>query len=304
MLTSVDGNLSFAEKQMRKYGWEKGKGLGANENGIAEPIKVKIKTDSTGVGHDQAETFTYHWWDQCFKNAASNIKIEENNNSVTISAKGESKNASTSKYLNSSDSKKNKMYGRFLKSGILDNGVVTKDSSDSDSSDDDDNKPSIPMLTDEQLFKACGGRTAHKGARHGLKLSGKLARLEAQEMKKLKAKTDSQKVESLKVESQKVENVGISPAVVDDENSTEKPLKKKKKKKAKEEVEEEDSLKRKLDSTENQELPKKKKKKSKKNKEVVTIATAKADETNENESIKKKKKKKKKTTTVDSKSGS
>merc|ERR1712014_153347 len=41
-------------------------------------------------------------------------------------------------------------------------------SSDSDSSDSDD-----------ALFKACGGRTAHRAAKFGLGLGGKLARLEA-----------------------------------------------------------------------------------------------------------------------------
>ncbi|XP_028311950.1 G patch domain-containing protein 4-like [Gouania willdenowi] len=34
---------------------------------------------------------------------------------------------------------------------------------------------------DAQLIKACGGRTAHKGVRHGLTISAKLARLEQQE---------------------------------------------------------------------------------------------------------------------------
>ncbi|NXT24161.1 GPTC4 protein, partial [Syrrhaptes paradoxus] len=36
-------------------------------------------------------------------------------------------------------------------------------------------------LTDEELMRVCGGRTAHKGARHGLTMSAKLARLEEQE---------------------------------------------------------------------------------------------------------------------------
>ncbi|NXT46463.1 GPTC4 protein, partial [Pluvianellus socialis] len=36
-------------------------------------------------------------------------------------------------------------------------------------------------LTDGELMQACGGRTAHKGARHGLTMSAKLARLEEQE---------------------------------------------------------------------------------------------------------------------------
>lgn len=41
--------------------------------------------------------------------------------------------------------------------------------------------PKVQQLSDEQLLKACGGRTAHKAARHGHKLSGKLARLQQQD---------------------------------------------------------------------------------------------------------------------------
>uniref|UniRef100_A0AAQ5X9H6 G patch domain-containing protein 4 n=1 Tax=Amphiprion ocellaris TaxID=80972 RepID=A0AAQ5X9H6_AMPOC len=39
----------------------------------------------------------------------------------------------------------------------------------------------LDRLSDVDLMKACGGRTAHKGARHGLTMSAKLARLEQQE---------------------------------------------------------------------------------------------------------------------------
>ena len=34
---------------MDKMGWEKGKGLGAKENGITENIKVKFKSDTKGM---------------------------------------------------------------------------------------------------------------------------------------------------------------------------------------------------------------------------------------------------------------
>ncbi|XP_010287157.1 PREDICTED: G patch domain-containing protein 4, partial [Phaethon lepturus] len=40
---------------------------------------------------------------------------------------------------------------------------------------------SARRLTDEELMRACGGCTAHKGARHGLTMRAKLARLEEQE---------------------------------------------------------------------------------------------------------------------------
>merc|ERR1712202_112888 len=39
----------------------------------------------------------------------------------------------------------------------------------------------LTELTDEQLVAACGGRTAHKGGRHGLNMQAKLDRIEQAE---------------------------------------------------------------------------------------------------------------------------
>ena len=39
----------FGERLLRQYGWTEGKGLGANETGIAEALRVKQKKDQTGV---------------------------------------------------------------------------------------------------------------------------------------------------------------------------------------------------------------------------------------------------------------
>merc|ERR1712228_1019038 len=39
----------------------------------------------------------------------------------------------------------------------------------------------LRTLTDEELVKACGGRTAHKGGRHGHRMNAKLARIEKAE---------------------------------------------------------------------------------------------------------------------------
>ncbi|XP_076810143.1 G patch domain-containing protein 4-like isoform X2 [Clavelina lepadiformis] len=135
------------------------------------------------VGHDAGEQFTNHWWDHAFQNASFNICIQEDENGVRVSSKGESVKVSTKKMLrkrSSSGKKRNYLYnGSFVKSGVLTNGVVHK-SADEQSLDDvasDDEKLKTNTLTDEELLQACGGRTAHKGARHGLKLSGKLARL-------------------------------------------------------------------------------------------------------------------------------
>lgn len=43
----VDAN-KFGQRMLEKMGWQLGKGLGANENGITENIKVSYKNDSQG----------------------------------------------------------------------------------------------------------------------------------------------------------------------------------------------------------------------------------------------------------------
>lgn len=104
---------------------------------------------------------------------------------VTVKACAKTEKASVTK-KNNKLMKGKLHYGSFVKSGTLENGKIRKQAVDSDCSSSDSDSEGKSMkkstaLTDEELFAACGGRTAHKGARHGLKLSAKLARLEEQE---------------------------------------------------------------------------------------------------------------------------
>lgn len=101
-------------------------------------------------------------------------------------------------------------------------------------------------LTDDELFAACGGRTAHKGARHGLKLSGKLSRIEKQEklllkkMKKVTLSDNDEREKTLnekklkKLKKQKEANRETYTAIMDDssESISSNSLKKKKKRKS------------------------------------------------------------------------
>lgn len=48
MFFSVDSN-KFGQKLLEKMGWTKGKGLGANEDGMTEHIRVSHKNDSKGL---------------------------------------------------------------------------------------------------------------------------------------------------------------------------------------------------------------------------------------------------------------
>ncbi|XP_043935708.1 G patch domain-containing protein 4 isoform X3 [Protopterus annectens] len=143
--------MMFAENLLLKHGWEKGKGLGKKGHGMSEAIKVKVKCDNAGVGHSMGEQFTFHWWDHAFNRAASSIAVETSQSATLLSQSEEPEKVS--------------------------------ENSDSSSEDEDEklDLSSSRRLTDEELLRACGGLTAHKGARHGLNMNAKLARLEEQE---------------------------------------------------------------------------------------------------------------------------
>merc|ERR1712080_138946 len=61
--------------------------------------------------------------------------------------------------------KKNALYSCFVKSGTLIGGTFEGEEEKEEIVTEDMSK----ALTDEELVKACGGLTAHKGARHGIK---------------------------------------------------------------------------------------------------------------------------------------
>ncbi|XP_012673633.2 G patch domain-containing protein 4 [Clupea harengus] len=185
---------TFAEQQMLRHGWQPGKGLGRHEDGMSEPIKVKVKCGKGGVGHNLGEQFTFKWWDHVFNKASSNLSVESGQDGITVKKVNddeEEKGMISNKRPLKAMLSKDMAYGRFVKSATLLSGEEQPEqrasSSDdsSDSEDDDDDRKldlsSAAHLTDAELLKVCGGRTAHKGARHGLTMNAKLARLEQQE---------------------------------------------------------------------------------------------------------------------------
>jgi len=197
--------MDFARKQLEKYGWSEGKGLGKFEDGIVQALKPKPKHGSHGIGHDIADEFTNHWWQKLYNKAAENIEVKkkENGEVDSILTKNEGiLEISTQKFVKEKKRKhiskaRTQYSAHFTKRATLTNGTmeVTEELNvDCNSSTDDESQEcnKLPKkLTDEELFAACGGRTAHKGARHGLQLNGKLARMQEHEeniLKILKAK--------------------------------------------------------------------------------------------------------------------
>ncbi|NXU97020.1 GPTC4 protein, partial [Cettia cetti] len=162
-----------------------GQGLGRREDGIAEAIRVKVKCDTAGVGHDAAESFTFHWWDHVFNKAAANIAVEAGQDGISVKAFSEKGGRISNKKPCKAGNSGSLLYGRFVKSATLtacgEKSVTLPASSESSEEEEKLDLSLVRRLTDEELVQACGGRTAHKGARHGLTMSAKLARLEEQE---------------------------------------------------------------------------------------------------------------------------
>ncbi|XP_073820083.1 G patch domain-containing protein 4 [Musca autumnalis] len=218
--------MDYARKILEKYGWKDGDGLGKTNSGISKALRANLKFDTAGFGVDQAATdFNNHWWERVFNDAAKNVDIKQNGESVQVDLKNEADGVEiTTKGYSLKKLKKAKgnseSYNNFIQSATLTSrgSEVEKDDRPEPS---DIEIPMVNVLTDEELFKACGGRTAHKGARHGLKLSGKLARIEQQE-KELLAKMMASK--------NKADEIPTKDEAVDNQE------KKKKKRKNKDEV--------------------------------------------------------------------
>ncbi|KAM6217190.1 G patch domain-containing protein 4 [Rhynchocyon petersi] len=167
--------MKFAEEQLLKHGWTQGRGLGRKENGITQAIRVTMKQDTHGVGHDPAKEFTNHWWNELFNKTAASLVVETGQDGVQI--RRLSKETTHRDRL-----KPNLLYQKFVKTATLTSGGE-KPNKELESCNDDNSHGPRPskILTDEMLLQACEGRTAHKAARHGITMKAKLARLEAQE---------------------------------------------------------------------------------------------------------------------------
>uniref|UniRef100_G1PDZ8 G patch domain-containing protein 4 n=1 Tax=Myotis lucifugus TaxID=59463 RepID=G1PDZ8_MYOLU len=167
--------MKFAEEQLLKHGWTPGKGLGRKENGITQALRVTLKQDTHGVGHDPAKEFTNHWWNELFNKTAASLVVETKQDGVQIRRLPKE----TTRH---NHPKPNMLYQKFVKTATLTSDGEKPDK-DLESCSDDDNQEPQPskILTDEMLLQACEGRTAHKAARHGITMKAKLARLEAQE---------------------------------------------------------------------------------------------------------------------------
>ncbi len=135
---------SFAQAQLEKYGWKEGQGLGKNSDGMKDAIQVTMKQDNFGLGKGVDSEWSFAWWDHAFNKACLSIQVDKDDGGdVKIKSEDVIEKRKREK-------EKMKLYGSFVKSG------QAKDVEQDDFS---------IKVTDEELLKACEGRTARKGAR-------------------------------------------------------------------------------------------------------------------------------------------
>jgi len=209
-------------------------------------IKVKLKNNTMGLGHDQGAEFTFHWWDHIFNKAANSFKVNESEDGGVQLEKCEGKKLtplliSNKRGLPTRLANKSLMYGTFVKAGTYDSSkvdqpaedeVINEFSSDSESDDDDDGKGEKKGAINDTVDKMDklfyeSGLTGHKAARHGHSLNGKLQRLQQQEQRE-QPKPPSDNSNGIEISSpEKVQTVDENCG---SENNTTKTKKKKKKK--------------------------------------------------------------------------
>jgi len=179
--------MEFAKSHMVGKGWSEGVGLGRHGQGITDAIKPKLKFDQSGIGHNKAEEFEFQWWDHAFNKAAKSVKVEEGQDGQVKVDFNSSKNELSTKKIRRKAEKamkkevKAKLYSNFVKSGTLTGGKMEETEEGDSGFVEDKDLSLLRTLTDDELVKACGGRTAHKGGRHGHRMNAKLARIEKAE---------------------------------------------------------------------------------------------------------------------------
>jgi len=166
----------FAWALMQQQGWKQGDGLGARKQGMKDAIKPKLKFDHSGMGHNRKEEFEFHWWDHVFNSAAKGISVDESKGEVTVEFKTDKSEVSTKKLRRKMQKEiRSKLYSHFVKAATLKGGDLVEEKHAECLVEEV--KDMSRTLSDDELVKACGGRTAHKGARHGQRMTAKLQRV-------------------------------------------------------------------------------------------------------------------------------
>ena len=172
---------SFAKKQLEKYGWKEGSGLGRDGAGITTFVKVQRRDPqlTSGIGHEASSGGTVNS-DMGLDAVLMEIKKPrgERQDQGEVDEAAPNVSASPSAFLEGKAEGKGKR-GRSPNRP----SQATAESSSSSSSDDDDDarvftgSTDITQWDDKKLLEHCGGVRLGRTGRHRF-FNGKLARIE------------------------------------------------------------------------------------------------------------------------------
>ena len=152
----------FARRQLEKFGWKDGQGLGKEGKGMVSHVAVEKKIDSQGIGAEavsaEEEVKAASWWHDAYASKLANIEVDSDSDSDD----GDDKKRRKKK------DKKNKKKKRDKPSS----------SSSSSSSAGVGESGEIVMPTFEELFAATGGARLGMRAHAGRRQNGKFERAE------------------------------------------------------------------------------------------------------------------------------
>lgn len=68
------------EEYLKKLGWQEGKGLGKQLQGMQDPISAVKKEDNVGLGGKSYDIQDFAFWDNIYAKASANIQIHDTEN--------------------------------------------------------------------------------------------------------------------------------------------------------------------------------------------------------------------------------
>ncbi len=135
-------------------------GLGKNNSGMKDPLKVNLKFDLNGFGAKNEVTEENNWWTRVFNDAASNLNVNsgaEGSISMNLNDKEGVEITNKSYSINKLKKSGTKLkYGNFLKSSTLDVGKEQEIEGHLSAKDIKFNP--LQPIDDYELAKACEGR--------------------------------------------------------------------------------------------------------------------------------------------------
>ena len=139
----ADTSMAFGRRMLAKFGWSEGKGLGKQENGMTDHIRVKQRADQLGLGAVEKEATAWAPPPDAIAAVAAKHEAKKRKREKKEKANKKAKAAGSDDDSDSESEGEREVKRRLQGSGVL------------------------PGLSDEALFELCGGAMLHRGSRSG-----------------------------------------------------------------------------------------------------------------------------------------